>query len=144
MCPKEEKQCVFCNFNSGFIIEETAHSIATYSRDAIKRGHIIVAVKEHVTTFTGLSAEQAGDLFALALRVARRAEGMIGAEKYYVVSIADMVRHYHVHLLPKMKDDPPLGRHIMGDGGWRGETGPAPTDEEIAEFIGAFRRDAMR
>jgi len=118
-----------------YVIEETEHSIAVYSNDAIKKGHIILASKEHVKTFTDMKPEQAADLFELALRTARRAEKIVGAEKYYIVSIADMVRHFHVHLLPKMPGDAPIGRHIMSDAGWKGEVGDPPGEIEIADFI---------
>ena len=129
------EKCVFCGFDKKYVIEETEYSIATYSKDAIKKGHIILAVKEHVTTFTDLKPEQASDLFELALRTAKRAEKTIGAEKYYTVSIADMVRHFHLHLLPKMPGDPPIGHHIMGDDGWKGEVAAPPPENEILELI---------
>jgi diadenosine tetraphosphate (Ap4A) HIT family hydrolase len=134
-------ECVFCGFDKQYVIEETEYSIATYSMDAIRKGHIILAVKEHVTTFTDLKPAQAADIFELALRTAKRAEEIIGAEKYYIVSIADMVRHFHVHLLPKMPGDPPIGRHIMGDEGWKGQVGETLAEKDIIEFIKIMRGD---
>jgi diadenosine tetraphosphate (Ap4A) HIT family hydrolase len=135
-----ENECVFCGFDPNYIIEETEYSIATYSKDAIKKGHIILAVKEHITTFTDLKPRQVSDLFELALRTAKRAEEIVGAEKYYTVSIADMVKHFHLHLLPKMSGDAQIGPHIMSDAGWKGEVGARQTDEEILELVGLLKK----
>jgi len=133
-----EKDCVFCNFDSRFILEESPYSFAVYFGCAIKKGHIVVALKEHVTSLPDLSPEQAGDLMQLASRVARKAAPLVGCEKFYLVSIADETPHYHVHLLPRMPGDAPLGPHIMGESGWRGEVGQAVDEAEIIEFIAAY------
>jgi diadenosine tetraphosphate (Ap4A) HIT family hydrolase len=133
-----EKDCVFCNFDRSFILEESTHSFAAYFGCAIKKGHIVVALKEHVTSLPDLSQEQAGDLMQLASRVARKAAPLAGCEKFYLVSIADETPHYHVHLLPRMSGDAPIGPHVMGESGWRGEVGQAVDEAEIIEFIAAY------
>ena len=132
-------KCVFCGFSADRALEQTDLSVALYTDDAIKKGHIILAVKDHVTSFSELSAEQAADIFSLGARVAARAEKLIGAEKYYIAAIADVVRHFHIHLLPKMPGEPQIGRHIMSETGWRGEVGTKMSKDELIEFIRDFR-----
>lgn len=127
--------CVFCNPNPGDIIEETGHALALCTADAIKPGHIIIAAREHVTAFEDLSGEQAADLYTLAARTAARARAVFGAQKYYTVSIADMVPHFHLHLLPRMPGDAPIGPFIMGGDGWQGAAGRAVTDAERRHAI---------
>jgi len=131
--------CVFCNFDSKYILEETSHSFAAYFDCAIRKGHIVVALKEHVESLSGLSQEQAADLMQLAARVAKKAEALAGCEKFYLVSIADVTPHYHVHLLPKMPGTAPIGPHVMGETGWCGEVGEPVTAGNIAAFISAYR-----
>lgn len=135
----ETKKCVFCEYNKDRVLEETALSVALCNDDAIKPGHIVLAVKEHVDSFSKLSAEQAADIFALAARAAAVGEQLCGAKKYYVVAIADMVRHFHIHLLPKMPGEPPIGHHVMGDDGWKGEVRNPVSQEEIEGFVRKFR-----
>jgi len=135
----DEQPCIFCNFEKKYIIDESDHSFATYFPRAIKKGHFVVAVKEHIPTFTDLNAEQASDLLRLALRLTQQAEQILGAEKYYLAAIGDKDFHFHIHFLPKLPGDPPMGRHIMLDDGWKGEVFEDITEEEVFEFINALR-----
>jgi diadenosine tetraphosphate (Ap4A) HIT family hydrolase len=134
-----ENSCIFCNFQEKYIIAESEYAFATYFPRAIKKGHFVVAIKEHLPTFTDLSIEQAGDLIQLALRLAKKAEVLLRADKYYLVAIGDKDFHFHVHLLPKLSNDTPMGKHIMLDEGWKGEVGQAVSEEEVSEFINMLR-----
>jgi diadenosine tetraphosphate (Ap4A) HIT family hydrolase len=135
----DEKECLFCNFDKRRVLEESDYSFAAFFCCAIRKGHIVIALKSHVTSLSKLDEAQAGDLMKLAARVAARAEKLVGNEKYYLVSIADETPHYHLHLLPKMEGDPPFGRHIMGDDGWKGEVGQSLSTADIDEFISRYR-----
>lgn len=135
-----KNDCVFCNFDGRFVLDENAHAFAAYFDCAIKPGHIVVALKDHVTAIADLSPEQAADIMTLAAAVAKKALPLVGCLKFYLVSIADETPHYHLHLLPRMEDDPPIGAHIMGDAGWKGSVGKTVAEEEIAEFIERYKR----
>lgn len=135
-----EKSCVFCQPDKRYIIRQSEYCIATCFPDAvIKPGHFVVAVKDHVPSFSELSPEQASDLMSFAARLAKKAEVLAHAEKYYLVAIADQVPHFHLHLLPKMPDDAPIGKHIMSDTGWKGEVGKDVSPDAIQEFITALK-----
>ncbi|RJP56153.1 MAG: HIT family protein [Candidatus Auribacter fodinae] len=128
--------CVFCQPDKRYVIADSVYSVAVCFPDAvIKRGHFVVAVKDHVTSFTDLSPEQASDLMSFAARLAKKAEALVRAEKYYLVAIADQVRHFHLHLLPKMPGDAPIGKHIMSDSGWKAEVGECVSPDAIQDFI---------
>jgi len=135
----EKTGCVFCDFDSRHIIAESEFAFAAHFDCAIKPGHIVVALKEHVVTLSAMTQEQAADIMSLAARVARAAEPVAGCEKFYLASIADAVPHYHIHLLPRMKGEAPLGPHIMGDSGWKGDAGAAVGEDEIARFVSSCR-----
>ena len=83
--------------------------------------------------------EQFSDISQLSLHLAKKAEKILDAEKYYLAAIADNDLHFHIHLLPKLKEDSPMGRHIMMDEGWKGEVGQTVSDEEVMEFIKVLR-----
>ena len=43
-----------------------------------------------------------------------------------------MAPHFHLHLLPRMPRDAPLGPHVMGREGWAGAVGaPVPGDQAL-------------
>lgn len=132
-------ECIICNIDPRYVIQQTELSIATYFPRAIKEGHFVVATKEHLATFTDISEAQAADVAVLALRLAIRAKRVLGAEKFYAAVIGDKDAHYHVHMFPKMPDDPPLGKHIMLDDGWKGEVATEVTEADVATFIDAMR-----
>jgi diadenosine tetraphosphate (Ap4A) HIT family hydrolase len=131
----EKTGCVFCDFDSRYVIAESEFAFASHFDCAIKPGHIVVALKEHVVFLSAMTREQAADIMSLAARVARAAERVTGCEKFYLVSIADAVPHYHIHLLPRMSGETPLGQYVMGDSGWKGEVGAFVGQDEIERFI---------
>lgn len=133
--------CIICNPQPEHIITETALSIATYFPRAIKKGHYVVAVKEHVPLFTDISEEQAADVAVLSLRLSKIAKDLIGAEKYYSAVVGDKDAHFHVHMLPRLPGEPPMGRHIMLDEGWKGEVGVDVTEEDVAQFIASLKAE---
>jgi len=137
---KEQNDCIFCNFEDRYVIAQTDLSLATYFPRAIKKGHFVVAVKEHLPTFTDLNEEQIKDLSALALKLAKIAQNLIGAEKYYLAAIGDLDRHFHIHFLPKMPTDTPMGKHIMLESGWKGEVGESVSEDDVMQFIQSLRK----
>lgn len=134
-----KSDCVFCEFDRQFVIEETDHAFAAYFKCAVRPGHIVIALKEHVTSLSRLIPAQAGDMMQLAAAVARKAEPLAGCEKFYLVSIADETPHYHLHLLPKMPGGPGLGGYVMGAGGWGGAAGSPVDEQSILKFISLYR-----
>lgn len=134
-----DNKCIFCNFDPEYVIKQTDLSFATYISKAIKEGHFVVATKDHVPTFSELTEPEAADLISLALRLAKAAQRLIGAEKYYLVSIGDLDPHFHIHLIPKMAEDSPMGKHIMLESGWKGEVGQVVTHDKVRWFIESLR-----
>ncbi len=135
-----EKPCVFCHPANQYVIARNDHCIATCFPEAvIKPGHFVVAVKDHVASLSQLSAEQASSLMSLSVELMKKAEPLVGAQKYYMVAIADQVEHVHIHLLPKMPGDEPIGGHIMSDAGWKGLVGKSVPPADLESFINAMR-----
>ena len=131
----KHENCIFCNYEKKYIIKETDLAIATYFPRAIKKGHFVVAVKEHLPTFTDISPEQAKAVIELALEISKVMEKIVGAEKTYIAAIGDKDLHFHIHLFPKLKTDAPMGIHIMTDAGWKKEVGQDVSEQEVQELI---------
>ena len=81
----QHENCIFCNYDAKYIIKETDLAIATYFPRAIKKGHFVVAVKEHLPTFTDISVEQAKEVMVLALEISKSMEKLLGAEKHILL-----------------------------------------------------------
>jgi len=133
------ENCIFCNYEKKYIIKETDLAIATYFPRAIKKGHFVVAVKEHLPTFTDLSVEQAQAVIELALEISLVMEKLMDSEKTYIAAIGDKDLHFHIHLFPKLKTDKPMGIHIMTDNGWKGEVGHDISEQEVQDLISQLK-----
>lgn len=128
--------CVFCNPDERYVLAKTDLCLAACFPDSvIKPGHYVVAPRQHVESFSGLSPDQAADILRFAAYLAGTVEKIVGAEKMYLVAIADQVRHFHLHMMPKMPGDPPLGPHIMSDTGWRGKAVKQLSASAVYDFI---------
>jgi len=134
-----EPSCIFCNYEEKYIIKQTRHAVATYFPRAIKKGHLVVAVKEHLPTFTDISTEQAQEVITLALEMSKAMEKLLGAEKTYIAAIGDKDLHFHIHLFPKLSTDAPMGIHIMTDSGWKAEVGQDVSEDEVKELISELK-----
>src|SRR5687768_4300182 len=101
-------KCIFCDPAPGAVVYSGPLGTVLLD-DPIRVGHVLVGIKEHRPNLHDVSPEEAGGLFQLASLVSKLVVSSTGAEKTYVVAIGDKDKHFHVHLIPKMSDDPPLG-----------------------------------
>jgi len=136
----EQDTCIFCNYEKKYVIKETNLAIAMYSPCAIKRGHFVVAIKEHLPTFTDIMPEQAKAVIELALEISKCMEKLTTAEKTYLVAIGDSSLHFHMHLFPKLKTDVSIGTCIMTDNGWKGIVGQEISEHEVQILINELRK----
>jgi len=133
-------ECIFCNYEKKYVIKETEFAIATYFPRAIKRGHFVVAVREHLPTFTELNCEQVKEVFSLALDISKVVKNLLGCEKMYLAAIGDKDLHFHIHVFPKNESDSPMGIHIMADSGWKGEVGEIVLEDEVQRLICSIKK----
>jgi len=110
--------------------------------DPIRPGHVLVGCRSAGASLSDVSEEDAAALMRLASRVAKHIVRVTGAEKVYVAAIGDKDKHFHVHLLPKMKGDPNLGPHVFGEKGWI-QFLPASPDTSAVEAVTAQLRAAL-
>lgn len=113
----EKSDCIFCNIDENNHVLTTEDGIVVID-DPVCPGHVLVGGHEHGAGLTDISADTAASLMRLANRVAKTIVAATGAEKVYVAAIGDKDKHFHVHLVPKMPNDPNLGPFIFGGKGW--------------------------
>ncbi len=69
-------------------------------------GWVVLTSTRHVRAVYELEDEEARELGAWTARVTRAQREVLGAAHAYVFAIGDVLRHCHVHLVPRYPDTP--------------------------------------
>lgn len=69
-------------------------------------GWLVVTSDRHARALYDLTDEETAALGAVAARVMRAQRGALGAEHVYAFAIGDVLRHFHLHLVPRYADTP--------------------------------------
>ena len=69
-------------------------------------GWVVLSSARHVRALYDLEDEEARDLGAWTARVMRAQREVLGAEHVYAFAIGDVLRHMHLHLVPRYADTP--------------------------------------
>lgn len=133
--------CRICATAEDAVLVRTETSMAFYSPEPVAPSHLVVAVRAHRPLLTDLGAAEAFDLFGLVREVAITASSAMTAEKFYLAAVGDVDKHFHIHLLPKQRDDAGLGPFIFGPAGWKSglKTSSGP-DPRVTEALRSLRR----
>ncbi|MFL5345524.1 MAG: HIT family protein [Hyalangium sp.] len=74
-------------------------------------GWVVISSERHARALYELDDAVARELGAFAARVMRAQRQALGAEHAYAFAIGDVLRHFHLHLVPRFPDTP---RHLWG------------------------------
>lgn len=69
-------------------------------------GWLVLTSERHVRAWYDLDPADAAALGPLAQRVMRAQRSALGAEHVYAFAIGDVLRHFHLHLVPRFPDTP--------------------------------------
>ena len=109
-----KEDCIFCKIAKGDIpsatIYETSDFKVILDVAPANRGHALIITKEHFDNIFQIDAETAAKLFSLATVVARALKEETGCDGMNVVQnngevAGQTVNHFHLHLIPRYKDD---------------------------------------
>lgn len=128
--------CRICALRPADVLAENDSAFAFFVREPARVGHMAVAVRAHRPLLSDLTPGEAAAVLRLARALAAIATPVLEAEKFYLAAIADVDRHFHVHLIPKRSSDPRLGPFLFSPNGWQGGP-PAEADERIEREIRA-------
>ena len=84
-------------------------------------GWLVLTTQRHARALYDLDEEEAAAVGRAAARVMRAQRSALGAEHVYAFAIGDVLRHFHLHLVPRYPDTP---ARLRG----RGCFEPAPGD----------------
>lgn len=114
--------CPFCRIAKGelfaHLIYEDDLVLAFLDAAPMAPGHTLVVPRAHVERFTELSLEQAGRLFAVAVRVGKALKEALEAPGFTVglndgLVAGQGVPHLHLHLIPRFPGDGGKSLHSL-------------------------------
>ena len=139
---KEGPDCVFCRIAAGELpasmVYRDPRVMAFMDIAPAARGHLLVVPVRHVPTLWDLGEAEAGELFAVAARIARwmrRSLQPVGLNVLQSNGAAagQVVFHFHIHLIPRYGG--PEGLHFR----LRGPDSPTPSREELEDLARRIR-----
>jgi len=110
----KEGDCIFCKIVNdeipSVVIHEDEDFRVILDLGPASKGHALVIPKEHYADLYELSDELASRVLVTAKKVVCRMKEALGCDGYNIVQNNGMaagqtVMHFHVHLIPRYKDD---------------------------------------
>jgi histidine triad (HIT) family protein len=110
-----DPDCIFCKIVAGeipaWIVDQDERTIAFMDIAPATRGHALVIPRKHSSDLLSISPEDLSAVAVAAQRLARSAKERLGAEGINLLnscgrSAWQTVFHFHVHMIPRYKDDP--------------------------------------
>jgi histidine triad (HIT) family protein len=108
-------ECLFCKIVAGDLPSTRVHEddrvIAIMDILPATRGHVLVIPRAHSTDIHEISEDDLAAATAVAQRLAGRAMRGLGADGVTIMqsngaAAWQTVFHYHVHVIPRYRDDP--------------------------------------
>lgn len=122
----KQDNCVFCKIIAG---EIPSHTL--YEDDAFKvildvgpatRGHALILPKDHYANLYELPEETAAEVIKLAKRMMLQMTDKLKCDGFNIVqnngeTAGQTVNHFHMHLIPRYKNDGEILKYIAGEPG---------------------------
>jgi diadenosine tetraphosphate (Ap4A) HIT family hydrolase len=96
-------------------------------------GWVVLTSERHARALYDVDEEAARELGPFAARVMRAQREVLGADHAYAFAIGDVLRHFHLHLVPRFPDTP---KRLWG----RTVFDATPADHRPAEELEAAAR----
>jgi diadenosine tetraphosphate (Ap4A) HIT family hydrolase len=104
-------------------------------------GWVVLTSEVHARAWYDLDEGASRELGPFAARVMRAQREALGAEHVYAFAIGDVLRHFHLHLVPRFADTP---AHLRGRGAFDASAGehlpPEPLEAAARALAAALAR----
>jgi histidine triad (HIT) family protein len=113
--PVPEADCIFCTIIAGglpsTIIDEDERTVSFMDISPATRGHALVVPRAHSADLLSVAQEDLEAVAVAAQRLARRVKERLGADGVNLLNSCgaaawQTVFHFHVHVIPRYRDDP--------------------------------------
>lgn len=109
-----DENCIFCKLAGGEIPTATLYEDEDFrvilDANPAAKGHALIIPKEHYANLYELDDELAGKVLVLAKKMITKLTDILGCDGYNIVqnngeAAGQTVFHFHMHLIPRFKDD---------------------------------------
>ncbi len=134
----KDENCIFCKLANGEIPTATLYEDEDFrvilDASPASKGHALILPKQHYADLYELDDEIAAKALVLAKKMITKLTPILGCDGYNVVqnnkeAAGQTVFHFHMHLIPRYKDDQ-VGL------GWKMGTLDEKEKEEILKKVG--------
>ena len=110
-----DPDCLFCKIVAGdlpaTVVDRDERTVAFMDINPATRGHALVVPVEHVPDLHAIGPEDLAAVARTAQRVGARARDALGADGVNLLNSTgaaawQTVFHFHVHVIPRYRDDP--------------------------------------
>lgn len=110
----KDENCIFCKLAGGEIPTATMYEDEDFrvilDANPAAKGHALIIPKEHYANLYELDDELAGKVLVLAKKMITKLTDILGCDGYNIVqnngeAAGQTVFHFHMHLIPRFKDD---------------------------------------
>jgi histidine triad (HIT) family protein len=110
-----DPDCIFCKILAGelpaLIVDEDERTIAFMDIAPATRGHALVIPRAHARDLLEIAPEDLEAVSLAAQRLAGRAKEHLGADGVNLLNACgaaawQTVFHFHIHVIPRYRDDP--------------------------------------
>jgi diadenosine tetraphosphate (Ap4A) HIT family hydrolase len=108
-----EESCIACGIvrgtrrpSGGILLRRAGLVLHAVADPTPLRGWLVLTSERHARAWYDLGEAELGALGPLAARVMAAQRAALGAEHVYAFAIGDVVRHFHLHLVPRYADTP--------------------------------------
>ena len=110
----KEENCIFCKIANGEIPSATIYEDDDFrvilDLGPASKGHALIIPKEHYRNLYDIDEELASKAIVLAKKMVKKMTDVLGCDGYNIVqnneeAAGQTVFHFHMHLIPRYKDD---------------------------------------
>lgn len=110
----KDENCIFCKLANGEIPTATLYEDEDFrvilDASPASKGHALIIPKEHYSNLYELDDKLASKVLVLAKKMIAKLTGILGCDGYNIVqnngeAAGQTVFHFHIHLIPRYKDD---------------------------------------
>ena len=110
----KDENCIFCKLAGGEIPTATLYEDEDFrvilDANPAAKGHALIIPKEHYANLYELDDELAGKVLVLAKKMITKLTDILGCDGSNIVqnngeAAGQTVFHFHMHLIPRFKDD---------------------------------------
>ncbi len=110
----KDENCIFCKLANGEIPTATLYEDEDFrvilDASPASKGHALILPKEHYANLYELDDEVAAKVLVLAKKMITKLTDLLGCDGYNIVqnngeAAGQTVFHFHMHLIPRYKDD---------------------------------------